>query len=349
MSGLEYRSGLITEYFKHYGYTPDPGVIEALVTSIGADNQEGIVSGEVGAFMNAVNQLNRAASSDPLVKILAQENQAIGTTGSDADVYAKELQDVYKTSPKLFGSLTPDQIDEYLAPLKSQFDYAEGKVQTDAAARGNTGSSLEANAMAQTGQQFKENVTKQGLDVGMQEQQNLAAVIQNLYNQKLQQQNLLYGLQQQTGGALSAQNYQNAQFLAQLPLLLNSYATQQMQLRNQQDANSGGWENIVGSLLGGGIGAMAGGPLGAMAGMQFGGAAANDITGRSMPTQTSAAMNNIPLLYGMSKGFGNGAPGGLNWANQPGTSVSGFNSTANGNAVWGPQGMTMLMGGNRNG
>lgn len=329
MSGLDYRSGLITEYFKHYGYTPDPGVIAALVTSIGADNQEGVVAGEVGAFMNAVNQLNKAAANDPLQGILAQENAAIGSTGSQADMYAQEVQDVYKQAPKLFGSLTPDQIDQYLAPARSAFDYAEGKVQTDAAARGNTGSSLEANAMAGTDKQFKEGVLQQGLNVGMQEQQNLAQVIQNLYNQKLQQQSLLYGLQQQTGGAISAQNYQNAQFMAQLPLLLNSYASQQMQLRNQQNTSGGGWENMLGTALGGVAGGVGGfflgGPMGAVAGASagagLGGSIANDITGRQQPTQTSASLMQLPMLMGSMRGSGTSAtqaPVGLNWASQPG-------------------------------
>lgn len=317
MSGLDYRSGLISDYFSQYGYTPDPGVIAALTTSIGADDQEGVIAGEVGEFMNAVNQINKAAANDPLQATLAQENAAITSDGSAADTYATELQSVYSSAPKLFGSLTPDQIDSYLAPAQSAFNSAEQSVQGAAAKAGNTGSSLEASAMAQTDQQFKQGVTQTGLNVGMTEQTNQANVIQQLYNQKLQQQNLLYGLQQQTSGAISAQNYQNAQFMAQLPMLLNSYATQQMQLRQQQDNAGGGWESAVGTGLGGIAGGVAGfyagGPMGAVAGASagasLGGSVANDITGRNQPTQTSASLMQLPLLYGATKGMLGGTTG----------------------------------------
>lgn len=340
------REVWVQRMFEQYGYTPDPGVIAALTIGIPTDDQAGVAEFEVGAFMNAVNQLNKAAASDPLTKILAQENSAIASDQSLTDKYGSELESVYQQAPKLFGSLTPDQIDEYLQPAKTAFDYSEGAVQTAAAARGNTGSSLEADALAQTKQQFDQGVLATGLQVGQQQQQNQASVIQQLYNQKLQQQNLLYGLQQQTGGQLSTQNYNNAQFLAQLPLLLNSYATQQAQLSNNISNSSPNWENTLGTGLGAVAGAYFGGPIGASIGASLGGSTANDITGNSSPSQTSASIgSNLPLLYGAASNRNNFPGGtGLNWANQPGSTVSGFNSTAQGNYVYGPQGMNMLQG-----
>lgn len=318
------REVWVQRMFDSYGFTPDPGVVAALTSMVETDDQAGVASGTVGAYINAFNELQKAAANDPLQKLLVDEQAATSAAGASADQYATQLQDVYKQAPKLFGSMTPDQVDQYLAPLKSQFDYASGKVSGDAAARGNTGSSLEAVASAQTGEQFKQGVMSQGLQVGMTEQQNLAQMIQNLYNQKIAQQNLLYGLQQGTTGQLSQNKLQEAEFMAQLPILLGGQATQAAAMNQSK---SGGWENIAGTVLGGAVGGIggffAGGPMGAAmgasAGAGLGGSIANDITGGT-PTQTSAALTNLPLLYGMMNGnrtSSSSVPGGLNWASQP--------------------------------
>ncbi len=297
MSGLDYRNGLINEYAKRFGITLPPGIAAALTTVVGSDGQETITEGEVGLYANALNELNIAAANDPLTKVLATEQALYTSSGEKAAGYAKQLASIYTSAPQLFGNLTPDQITDYLKPLQSQFDTTRQLVEGQAAARGNTGSSLEATALAQTDKQFKEGVVSQGLMIGQQQQQNQAQVLQQLYSQYLGQQSQALAAQQQTGGQISAQNYDNAQFKAQLPLLLNSWATQQNQLRNSYAKSVSPWGAIA-SGAGAVIGGVYGGPMGAAAGAQIGGGIASSATGEPQGAQTGATLSNSALLLG---------------------------------------------------
>jgi len=324
---FENREAWVARMFEQYGFKPDPGVIAALTSQVPTDDQRGVASATVGQYINAFNQLQKAAANDPLIKMLIDEQSATTAAGSAAEGYATQVQDVYKQAPKLFGAMTPEQIDQYLSPLKNQFDYSEGKVQTDAAARGNTGSSLEATALAGTNQQFKQNVLSQGL----QEQQNLANVIQNLYNQRLAQQNLLYGLQQNTAGQLSQNKLQEAEFMAQLPILLGGQATQAGAMNQNRDSTPWGAIGTLAGMAGGAaLAPFTGGlsiPMGMMLGGSLGGAAGSIGQGFAGGNSTMAnggagMMMNLPLLYGMMGGnrtSSSGVPAGLNWASQPGS------------------------------
>lgn len=347
---FENREAWVYRMFQSYGFTPPPGVVAALTSTIPTEDQAGIASQEVGAYINAFNELQKAAANDPLQKLLVDEQTATTSSGAAATDYAAQLQDTYKQAPKLFGALTPDQIDQYLAPTKTAFDYGLGKISGEAAQRGVAGSSIEANSMAQAQGQFQQNVLNQGLNIGMTQQQNIAQVIQNLYNQKIAQQNMLYGLQQGTAGQISQQGYANAEFLAQLPILLQGNAVQAAAM-NQKSGGSPfdiAMGTIGGGIQGAAAGFMAGGPVGAVAGGAVGGASGGYNASRgSMSMGSGQFQSSLPLLYGArNMTSASGVPGGMNWASQPGAMSSGFNSTAGGNEVWGPGGMAMLQGGN---
>ena len=349
---VENNRNWIVQMFSNYGFTPPPGLIDALTSTGDPESQSGLAGFEVGAYINAFNEMQKFAANDPLTKLLVDEQNATAAAGTAADTYATELQGVYTQAPKLFGSLTPDQIDQYLAPTKTAFDYGMGTVTGEAAKRGVAGSSLEATAMAQADQQFKQSVLSQGLSVGMTEQQNMAGVLEGLYNSKINQQNLLYGLQQGTTGQMSAQALQNAEFMAQLPIYLQASANQQA-AANPAD-NSSPWGDIasIGGEIAGGIGGfMLGGPMGAFAGANLGGQLGGGIASAAgaPPTPGGAtganALGMLPLLYGMMGRGGGGTSGpafpqgfmptgGLNWQSQPGYNTFGAGNSFMNNSPW---------------
>lgn len=307
----------VQRMFDSYGITPPPGVIDALTLNIPTDDQQGMASYEVGSFVNAVNELNKAAAADPMSKILVDEQNALTSATGEADKYAGMVQDVYTNAPKLFGSMTPDQIDMYLAPMKRQFDYSFGAVQGAAAKRGNTGSSLEAQAMADSSKSFNEDVLSAGLNVGMTQQQNQAGQLENLFNQYMAMKNNMGGLIQGTGGMMSDQLYRNAQFMAQLPMLLNANATQQAQLLAAQSGSKTPWGAIGtlgGMALGAGLAPFTGGmslplmmSLGGMVGGAAGGIGQSFAGGNPQAANASAAnLSMLPLLYGAYSGTGTG-------------------------------------------
>ena len=269
----------ITKMMESYGYYPTQEEAQALQGSFTSDNNA--ASKAVGASAVAQYVLSKKAEAerqknDPLVALQKKMDESVTLMKNQVQGLQTQLSDTLSAAPQLFGSLTPDQIQQYLAPLKTSFDTQLSTLQTTMASRGLGASSTENNALAQTGQKFKEDVLATGLQVGQTQQTAKAKSIQDQINN-------LFGLtsteEQISAGAAgqkSAQDLGQSNLVSSLPYFLSqdAYAKEQARL-----ASSGG--NKTGSMIAGGLtgamsgaaqGFMVGGPWGAVAGGAAGGA-----------------------------------------------------------------------------
>ncbi len=317
----------IANTFKSYGYDATPEEIAALVPA--SEGKGGYEAGQA-AVANYVLAHQQISGAKSLIEGQLKAEQAAGTAAqsmgaSDQAAGTSSYQQAQQTlqeAPKLFGSLTPDQIGTYLAPLQNQFNYGLGQVQGTAAQRGLAGSSLEAQAMAQAQTQFQQNVLSQGLSIGQQQQQLLASQQAALGAQQFGASGQQYGLAGQYAGLANqsaGQNFSAAEDLAQLSGQSANQAIAQnatLQALNPSGGN-GGWQNALGSGLGavaGGVaGAYMGNPmLGASLGASLGGAAANGITGGYGTTG-----NTLSSGLGMASLFNRTPTGAIQQQSQP--------------------------------
>lgn len=213
----------VKKIFQDFGMEPSP---EEIMQFAGIDYIGGGTA--IANYVSTKKAQMEREANDPLKKVLeaqqtftaAQEARSQGLTKEANDLFT-QLMGKLSEAPKLFGNLTPEQIDTYMAPIKAQ---TEG----DIARRGLAGSSTEVNAL--TG-----NALKAGLDVGRELQGAQAGAIQGEIARKTgliqgavgaQAQGL--GLQGQTAGALSEGARDDERFLSSLPLYLRSYAAQEV-------------------------------------------------------------------------------------------------------------------------
>lgn len=317
----------IVNSFKQFGYTPSDAEIAALLPA--SEGKGGYEAGQaaVANFVLAMQQLKGAQS---LVQgNIQSETQGAQTAqqlggqfaGQGAGSYQQALQALQK-APQLFGSMTPDQINQYLAPLQSQFSQGLGQVQGAAAQRGLAGSSLEAQAMAQAQQQFQQNVLSQGLGVGLNAQQQQAALLQGLGGQQFGLAGQQYGLAPQylsLANQSAGQNVGLAEDMAQLPgQAANQAIAQNAAIQAMNPQSSSPWGSILGTALGAGVGAF-GGPMGMALGANLGGQLGSAFSGNPAGAQVGSSLGN-PLMIasllgkggmpGWSSVFGGGSAGG---------------------------------------
>ena len=179
------RNFNIEDVFKSFGYTPTQAEISALAPAFeGRTNVGQTGTSAVAEYVQAHQALGDAQSAikgNLLDEQTAAKNAQ--TLGQVLETQGQEAYDaaanVYAQSPKLFGSLTADQIGDFLAPAKAAFEQAQGKTSGDIASRGLGASSIEGGALGQNLTQFMQSVLSQGLSVGMTQQQNQAGVLQN--------------------------------------------------------------------------------------------------------------------------------------------------------------------------
>ena len=352
MSAYDYRRGLVQQAFADFGYNASPQEVDSLVTSIGSDNQAGVIFGEVGDYVQAHQQIK--AAQGQVSDVISTAGQMAGdaqaragqfltqagtTAGQGSSAYA-QAANIYEQAPQLFGSMTPDQIAAYLAPLQTTFNYGLGQVQGAAAQRGLAGSSLEAQAMAQAQQQFQQNVLQQGLNVGMTQQQNRAQVLQALANQLFGQAGTQYNLASNQYSLLpsflSTQlqganiNAGLSEDLAQLAPQLNALANSNSALYNQTNQSSG-FGSLLGGGLGSGLGALLGsfgGPGGAMLGASLGGSLGGGIgsaiTGNPAGANFGNAMQSPLFLGSLLANQRNGGTSGMNMTPMPANYTTGL-------------------------
>lgn len=176
----------IKDVFSSYGYDASQAEIDALAPAFeGRINVEQTGRDAVASYVQAHQELKGAQSAIQGNLLTEQQAQSAyqslsNTLSTSGQAAYEQAANLFTQAPKLFGSMTPDQIDQYLAPTKTAFGYGLGQVEGSAAQRGLAGSSLEAQAMAQAQTQFQQNVLNQGLSVGMTQQQQQAQGLQAL-------------------------------------------------------------------------------------------------------------------------------------------------------------------------
>ena len=219
-------------YLKQYGIVNPTDAEIAMFT--GLDTVEGGAAGAaMAAYANSVQAEQTRQANDPLAAYQTLEQQYASDSIAQAGNLYTQLQDLQSQAPKLFGEFTPDQINEYLKPLQTAFTSSVSQVQGVLASRGLGASSTEANALAQTNQQFQENVLQTGLNIGLTSQQNKAQSMQ-------QQIQNLFGLGTQANaqagaaaGQRSAQNLSQSYLIASLPYFLRSRLIRRSSLRSR--------------------------------------------------------------------------------------------------------------------
>lgn len=242
----------IEDIFKSFGYTPTQAEISALAPAFeGRTNVGQTGTSAVAEYVQAHQALGQAQSAiqgNLLDEQTAAKNA--DTLGQVLETQGQEAYDaasaVYAQAPKLFGSLTADQIGTYLAPAKQAFDQAQGSAEGAASARGVSGSSIEGNAIGQNLTNFMQNVLSQGLGIGMTQQTNQANVLQAKGAQDFGagQQQFGLGVQDRSLATTSAgQNYQAASGISGLAgSAVNQAITQQAAIKalNPQQQSFGG-------------------------------------------------------------------------------------------------------------
>jgi len=208
----------------------------------GMDVIGGAANAAMAEYANYKKAEQERQASDPLLAYQTLEQNYAKDTYDKAQNLYSQLSYLQSSAPQLFGSLTPDQIQSYLAPLATSFKSSLAEVQGSLASRGLGASSTEANALAQTNQQFQENVLSTGLQVGMTQQQNKAKSIQDQINNLL---GISTGAEARAGAAAgqrSAQDLGQSNLIASLPYFLRSSGTEEANAKIAADkANQGGF------------------------------------------------------------------------------------------------------------
>ena len=215
----------ITQIFQDFGYTPTTAEAQAMEGAFGGANNAATKAAGINAisqYVNYQNQIKQAEANDPLNALQTRMNNIIDQNTASVKGLSTQLQSVLSSAPQLFGSLTPDQISEYLQPLQTSFNTQMSQVQATLASRGLGGSSTEANALAQTNQQFQQTVLQTGLNIGLTSQQNQAQAIQTQINNLFGQTGQAMGIAGQAAGQQSSQNLAESNLVASLPSFLNA-------------------------------------------------------------------------------------------------------------------------------
>lgn len=202
---------------------------------VGMDVIGGSADAAIAEYVNFEKAEATRQASDPLKAYQEYEQKFAQDSFANAQNLYTQLNDVVTSAPKLFGSLTPDQIQQYLAPLKTSFDAALATTQGALAGRGLGGSSTEANAAYQTEKQFQEQVLQTGLDVGMNTQKQQAAAIQARLNQVFQGGTTAQGAVGAAASQRSQQDLSQSNLLASLPYFLRSSGMQEAQAKIASD------------------------------------------------------------------------------------------------------------------
>lgn len=249
------RENQITRWFADFGYKASQAEINSMLILAGGTSQD-LQRGRslIANYVNTLRSVQEANANDPTKQVLAdekgffnsQQTRAAKLEG-DADQVYSELKSTFGQAPKLFGGLNEEDINKYLAPLRTEFDKSGANLQGAAARRGLAGSSTELNTIAENERQFRENALSLGVQTGMAEQASQRNVLQSRINQ-------LSGMSETALGTLPgslsrqgalAQNInagtQNLALLkGQLPLYLQSYSAAASQVGREAPSSGGG-------------------------------------------------------------------------------------------------------------
>lgn len=210
--------------------------------------------------------------------------------------------------------MTPDQIQQYIAPITQATQQQLGQVTGQMASRGLGGSSIEANAMAQNQALYQQNVLQTGLGIGQQQQQNQANALIGLGGQQFGAGQQQYGLGAQYAGLAQGSAGQQSDLSSLIAGLPSQFTNQALGQNAALQALRPQTTSPLGGYLGTGLGFLLGGPMGA----NYGGNIASAVTGNPMGANLGAAINPLSGILG---------------TNQGGNSTSGMNSLGNVNIL----------------
>jgi hypothetical protein len=239
---------IIINSFINFGYYPTESEVAQLIPSAAGVGGSDFGPAAVANYVNMQKAEIERQKNDPLAAFEKKMQDSADLYKNQVQGLYGQLQDVLGSAPKLFGNLTPDQIDTYLAPLKRSFDTQLANVQSVIGSRGLAASSTENAALDATGEQFKESVFQTGLNVGLDSQKNRATAIQNQINALL---GLAGGEESLAGGAakqISSQNLGQSNLIQSLPFFL-SQAAKENQLF-QKSLDTSGFQNTFDQVTG---------------------------------------------------------------------------------------------------
>lgn len=288
----------IASAFRDYGYEPSQEEIDALAPTFGGRINPGERGrAAVADYVRTMKMEQERQANDPLKKFIEGQEPKIGEYEKQAQDVIGQLKKIISGAPQLFGSMTEDQVDQYLAPLQRATAESSARIEGAFARRGLLGSTPESQALAEQERQFRENTLSAGLTVGQQQQQLQAQTMQNILAQLYGQAGQIRGLVGQGTGQLSSQDLQQLQFLAGLPLLQRGIAAQERALAdaNQKKTDWGSIGSLAGMGLGAALAPFTGGmslPLLMGVGGSLGGAVGNIAGGNT--AGGAAAAGQIP-------------------------------------------------------
>lgn len=244
------RNFNILDVFKSFGYYPSQEEISALAPTF----QGRYNIGETGTSAVSQYVLQKRAEAerqknDPLAALQKHMEESVALMKNQVTGLYGQLQDTLGSAPQLFGNLTPDQIQTYLAPLQDSFKKQLSLVQGTIASRGIPGSSTENNALAETNRQFMDQTMATGLQVGMDSQKSKAAAIQNQINNLFGLTGTEEGIAGGAAGQKSQQDLGQSNLIASLPYFLSQDAFAKNQYYNAQNKGMGAWdvaERVIG-------------------------------------------------------------------------------------------------------
>ncbi len=292
-----WKSNIITS-FLHFGYEPtETEVAQLIPTSAGEGGYERGQTA-VANYVSAQKAATDRKANDPL-KGFSEQQQGLSDTqrAESGDLFQKAL-DVYKSAPQLFGGLKPEQIQQYLAPVNEAAKTGVAGVEGAFGRRNLVGSSIEANALAEQGRLYQQNVLATGLQLGLEQQGQLANLLQGRSANLLGAAEGAQGRLGAAKGQLSGQSFDESRFLSTLPVYLQQLAMQERAIQEAQGSSgkAGFFGKLIGSAL---FGTDIGGPLGSAAGNAYEG------DYRS----ASSSLDQLPSGRGLfSGGQGQGAP-----------------------------------------
>jgi len=236
----QFNKNQVADIFKQFGIEPSSaelGMFEGL-DFIGGGNA-------IATYVNAKTEQAKQEANNPLTQFLAEEKTRRTDFETRANDLYTQLQNTINSAPKLFGNLTPEQIDQYIAPITQAAKEGSANLEGDFARRNLAGSSIEANALTDANRKYNETVLNTGLNLGLQTQQASANAIQQRINQLMSSSGQSSSLLAGGASQLSDQSFKNMQDITQLPNFLRAQAQQALLFSQQQNERGPSlWDNI---------------------------------------------------------------------------------------------------------
>lgn len=229
----------IYDVFKSFGYTPTQAEINQLAPSfMGRKDVYQIGSSAVAQYVETQRKIQEQQANDPLIKYVEeQKTRAADLSTKAQDLYGQQ-QKILSSAPQLFGNLTPDQINEYLAPVVQSAKENSANLEGAFARRNLAGSSIEANALTGANREFLQNVLAQGLNIGLNQQKQQSDSIEKQIAQLFNQAGISTSQVGAGTSQLSQQDFNNAQTLIGLPSFLNAQSLQRELIAKQLEGPS---------------------------------------------------------------------------------------------------------------